>query len=345
MKKWLGFEKGVDLGGWLSQCDHTKERYENFIKEEDFKEVASWGADHVRVPVDYNPVETNDGDYKEEGFAYIQNAIDWCKKYNLNMILDLHKTFGYSFDSGEKEDGFFENEKYQERFYKLWEEFARRYGKYHDTVAFELLNEVTLPSYCDTWNRVADTCIQRIRKIAPSVTILVGGYWNNAAAAVKDIKLSSYDNIVLNFHCYEPLVFTHQGAHWIDTMPLDFRIKFPGNVNDYVEKMRPIFDDQIEGFLACNDGKEAVEPAYFEKVFDEAIKVAEEKNTSLYCGEFGVINLADTESTLNWYKMILPALKKNNIGFAAWSYKEMDFGLIDDHMKPVIADIKKELFT
>ena len=36
MKKFEGYTHGVNFGGWLSQCDHTKERYDTFITEEDF---------------------------------------------------------------------------------------------------------------------------------------------------------------------------------------------------------------------------------------------------------------------------------------------------------------------
>ena len=110
-----GFYRGVDLGGWLSQCDYSEDRYNNFITEKDFEVVKSWGLDHVRIPVDYNLVEDAEGNYKEEGFARLQKAIDWCRKYGLHMILDLHKTFGFSFDIGENETGFFENEEYMER--------------------------------------------------------------------------------------------------------------------------------------------------------------------------------------------------------------------------------------
>ena len=214
MKKWIGYQKGINLGGWFSQCNYTKERYESFIVEKDFEIIAGWGLDHVRVPVDYNLVETEAGEYIEEGFAYIQRVIDWCGTYGLNMVLDLHKTIGYSFDSQEGESGFFENEKLQERFIRLWEQFATRFGKYSDRVAFELLNEVTDQSYGPIWNKIADACIKRIRVIAPEVKILVGGYWNNSVAAVKDIELSDYTNIILNYHCYEPFIFTHQAAYW-----------------------------------------------------------------------------------------------------------------------------------
>ena len=70
---------------------------------------------------------------------YVRKAIHWCRKYGLNIILDLHKTAGYSFDQGEKEAGFFDNSKYQEMFYSLWEEKSNRYSYFGVLVAFELL--------------------------------------------------------------------------------------------------------------------------------------------------------------------------------------------------------------
>ena len=84
MKQFNGFMHGVNLGGWYSQCNHTEERYDNFIKKEDFSTIKSWGLDHVRLPVDYNLIQEADGTFKESGFKRIQTAIDWCKQNKLN---------------------------------------------------------------------------------------------------------------------------------------------------------------------------------------------------------------------------------------------------------------------
>lgn len=343
MIKWMGYEKGINLGGWFSQCNHTKERYEGFITEEDFANLATWGIDHVRIPVDYNLVETADGQYLEEGFAYLQRAIDWCGKYGLNMILDLHKAAGYSFDVGEGESGFFADEKLQERFYRLWEQFASRFGEYDDRLAFELLNEVTDRSYGETWNRIADTCIQRIRRIAPAVKILVGGYWNNSVSAVKDIQLSSYDNIVLNFHCYEPFIFTHQAAYWVPQFPSDFRVGFPEKYELYAEYTARYNLGTLDVSREMTKGKAVVDSDYFEGLFAEAVRVAKERQVPLYCGEYGVIDLADAESTLRWYQTIHPVFVRHGIGRAAWSYRQMDFGLVEEHMQDVLEEIKENL--
>ncbi len=342
MKKWTGFEHGINLGGWLSQCDHTKERYDTFVTKDDIRNISAWGLDHIRVPIDYDLVEDKAGNYKEEGFWYIQNAIDWAREYKLNMILDLHKTFGFSFDLATNEKGFFENELYQERFYKLWEEFAVRFGKYEDFLAFELLNEVTDKSYCDIWNRISTECIKRIRKIAPTISILLGGYYNNSIEALEDLALPYDENIIYNFHCYEPLIFTHQGASWIPTMDTSYRVSIDAPYKELVDGIKKNLDQAVIGFDGF-DENESLSVAYFDKCFNEAVKIAEERNVALYCGEYGVINLATPEDTLRWYEMIAETFNKYSIGRSAWSYKEMDFGVIDDHMKSVFKDIIKLL--
>lgn len=325
MKKWIGYERGVNLGGWLSQCCHTKEHYDSFITEDDIKEISRWGLDHVRVPVDYNLVENEDGTYRPEGFVYIQKVIDWCGRHDLNMILDLHKTAGYSFDAGEKEEGFFASEEYQERFYKLWEEFAHRYGRYEHRLAFELLNEVVDKELSQTWNDIAGKCIERIRKIVPSISILVGSYWNNCVAAVKDLDVPQDKNIIYNFHCYEPLVFTHQGAGWVAGMKEDFRISMSASYQKVLEETEKLLPQQTDIFPKNLDREQPINEQFFIEFFAEAVEVAKERGISLYCGEYGVIDRADSKDAALWVEYINKAFDYYGIGRAIWNYKGMDY--------------------
>lgn len=316
MLKQKGFYKGINLGGWFSQCDYSDERFDSFITETDFAKIASWGADHVRIPIDYNVIENADASYKEEGFVRIDNALALCRKYHLNTVLDLHKTAGFSFDFGEKEDGFFENPNLQERFFGLWEMFARRYGKDSKHIAFELLNEVTEQCYIDAWNRISKECIRRIRSYAPDTLILVGSYWNNCASALKDLADPYDDKIVYNFHCYEPLKFTHQGADWTDKI------------------------DPKERFSYEESG---ITSEFFEDFFVSALEKAKKSNTSLYCGEYGVIDRVSPEDTVKWYQAINRVFEKYGISRCAWSYKEMDFGLSDARLDSVRDELLKYL--
>lgn len=334
MRKWEGYLHGVDLGGWLSQCDHTVETYENFIKESDFELIRSWGLDHVRIPVDYEVAE----DHTE----YIDRAIGWCEKYGLNMILDLHKTRGFSFDIGEGEEGFFTSEKYQECFYALWEKLAKLYGNIGERVAFELLNEVTDKSYCEPWNEISIECVKRIRKIAPSVKIVIGGYHNNSIEAVKDLAMPYDENIIYTFHCYEPLIFTHQGAYWAPGMDTSFRMPLDTTYGEMEELSKKYLSQITVGFSGF-DKEDKLSAKYFEEHFAEVVKISEERNVSIYCGEYGVINLASAQDTLKWYSYISAAFNKFGIGRAAWNFREKDFGFVDEHMKDVLPEIIKYL--
>ena len=336
MKKFEGFQRGINLGGWLSQCDHSEERYANFIKEEDIRRISEWGLDHIRIPVDYELFEDEQGNYREAGFALLDKALNWAFKYGLNVVIDLHKTFGYSFDDGENEEGFFTNPQYQERFYKLWQEIARYYGQYGDKVAFELLNEVTDPSVSETWNDIAEQCIKGIRTICPKTKILVGGYYNNSVEAIKDLRWPYDENIVYNFHCYNPLVFTHQGAYWIPKMPHDYRI----NIDEDMAIMK-LEAPEVTGrpMVGYDPEEEKLSACYFRRIFAEAVSIAEERDVALYCGEYGVINLADARQTVEWYRMIHQVFEEYGIGRAAWSYKEMDFGFVDEHLKDVLKEL------
>ena len=303
----FGFYRGVNLGGWFSQCDYSRERLDGFIREADFDTIAGWGLDHVRIPMDYNVLENADGSVSAEGFGRIARAVEGCTRRGLRVVLDLHKTAGYSFDRGENEGGFFQNAAYQERFYRLWEALAEGFSD-PDRIAFELLNEVTDPSVITEWNRIVRECITRIRRIAPRSLILVGSYWNNSPDAVKDLEAPADDRVIYNMHCYDPLPFTHQGAPWVPQLDIN---------------ARPSFEEAD------------ITPEYFEERFASAIRVAEERGTTLYCGEYGVIDRATPEDTVKWYKTIHEVFEKHGIARSAWSYRQMDFGLSDARLDGV----------
>ena len=94
----MNLKRGINLGGFLSQCKHEVEHYKTFIVEDDIKNIADMGFDHVRLAIDYEVLETEDGTTKEEGFGFVTNTVEWAKAYGLNIILDLHKAYGYDFN-------------------------------------------------------------------------------------------------------------------------------------------------------------------------------------------------------------------------------------------------------
>ena len=315
MLKELGFQKGVNLGGWFSQCDYSEERLNNFITEADFEKIAALGFDHVRIPIDYNVIQNADGTMRPEGFGRIDAALALCKKYGLKAVLDLHKTPGYSFDAGEKEAGFFESESYQENFYAIWETMAEWFGGMSDRVAFELLNEVTEARFLPAWKRISRECVRRIRIFAPDTIILLGSYNWNSARTVPELDAPYDDKMVYNFHFYEPHAFTHQGAYWM-----------------------PELQDKRCAYADCGANEQ-----WFEDFLAPAIKKAEEEHCELYCGEFGVIDIVPPEEAVKWFRDLHAVFKRHGIAHAVWSWKQMDFGLIDERMDGVRDELLKLL--
>ena len=310
-----GYYKGINLGGWFSQCDYSEERLNDFIREEDFAKIASWGFDHVRLPVDYNIIQDRDGKILEDGLQLIDRALSFCEKYGLKTVLDLHKTQGFSFDPRYNELGFFASEEYQGLFYTIWECFAERYGRRPETIMFDLLNEITEPEFLPVWIKVSTECVHRIRKYAPETPILLGSYHHNSVCAVKDLPAPYDEKVLYSFHCYEPHRYTHQGAYWeAGRRDISERIKFADS--DTTEEM-------------------------FEELFASAIEKAEAEGTGLYCGEYGVIDVVPPEDSLGWFRTINSVFEKHHIGRCLWSYKEMDFGLSDTRMDGVREELLK----
>jgi hypothetical protein len=134
--------------------------------------------------------------------------------------------------------------------------------------------------------------------------------------AVKELPDPWDDKIVYNFHCYKPHPFTHQGAPWDRNIEQDKRWKYADM---------------------------GVNAAYFEEAFREAYEMAQAKNVPLYCGEYGVIDQAEPEEAVKWYKDIHAAFMKYGIGRSAWTYKEMDFGISDARMDGVREELIRYL--
>ena len=332
MKEFKGYKRGINLGGWLSQCVHTQEHYNTFITEADIKRISEWELDHVRLPIDYELIRNNDDTYIESGFGYIDSCLEWCGKYKLNMILDLHKTAGFSFDR----DGgdFFESAALQKKFISLWDELAKRYGKYDNRLAFELLNEVVDDSVEAIWNGIISRTIPVIRLHAPKIKILVGGVRNNSVLRVKGLDMPYDENIVYTFHFYEPLIFTHQSAGWIDGMIPEFTTEYPNTSAAYISATEQYLPSENKDFYDAVRTENA-DRSFIKTAFAKAVKIAEERNTALYCGEYGVIDKASLPATLKWYADINSVFEEYGISHAAWTYKDINFGIIDEHYSEI----------
>ena len=197
---------------------------ETFIREADIEAIAASGFDHIRLPINARLVQTEAGEPIEAGLALIDNAIEWCRKHRLWVLLDLHGAPGGQTgtnidDSPNNLPELFMVDAYRQRTIALWRLLAARYR--HETVVmgYDLLNE-PLP---DEWqHKYADQLVAlyrdltlAIREIDPDHLLMYeGSHW----ATNWDIFDQVWDsNSALQFHKYWSAPDTESIRKFIDT--------------------------------------------------------------------------------------------------------------------------------
>lgn len=333
----MRFNRGINIGGYLSQCVHIQEHYRNFIREEDIRKIAEWGFDHIRLPIDYEVLETDEGAKKPEGYAYVSQVVSWCQKNHLDAVLDLHKAYGYDFNhAGDaSKNNLFTLPELQQRFIRLWVNIANEYGSFSH-VAFELLNEVVEEENTVLWNELIRETVSVIRKITKETPLIYGGIRWNSAGTLKYLEPPQDEHTIFTFHFYEPLIFTHQKARWIPKIDKEKDTFYPLTMADYKTQSATLGN---QGNAVLNTKAQVMGPEFIREMVLEAVDSAEKAGVMLYCGEFGVIDQAPVQDTLRWFKDVDQVYREFDIGWALWTYKKMDFGLIDPHYDEIREDL------
>ncbi len=335
-----GFNSGVNLGGWLSQYPTYSEAHlQTFITEKDFAQLASWKLDHLRLPIDYPVIENN-----EVGLGYLDQALSWAKKYDLNVIIDLHHAPGFVFHSPQNSK-LFTDPAYEERYLKLWQMLTTRYASEGDYLIFELLNEVVLPN-STPWNKLSQKAVSTIRKIDAQRKIIIGSNNYGSLHHLQELEITDTPNLIYTFHFYEPMYFTHQKASWMPSLHESFN--YPGTPDELEAIIKTISESNPELVTTNILGLEKylgkrLDYHILEEELAPAVEFLAKTGKPLYCGEYGVIDQASLESRINWHSDLAAIFRELKIGRACWTYKGMNFSLIDQHGNPLSEALIKSL--
>ena len=314
MYKNEGYMAGTNLGHWISQYGNkSHEHFREYIKEKDLARIASWGMDHVRLPVDYFIFERdeNPGAYLENGLCYIDNCLEWCKKYKLNMVLDMHHAPGFFFSKGD-ENKLMEDPETQERYISIWRFLSKRYAREKDNLAFELLNELVAET-SELWNILWPRAAEAIHEISPHRKVIVGSNKWNSADELKNLLISPNPNILYTFHMYSPFIFTHQKAGWVEqTRRYIKQVDYPVNTDEHIDFYQGNIPEHEKGIL---------DKEYLQRVIAPAVDFIEKNKRPLYCGEYGVISHASVPSAIAWVNDAADVFLEHGIGRAFWSYR------------------------
>ncbi|MDQ3292153.1 MAG: glycoside hydrolase family 5 protein [Bacteroidota bacterium] len=326
----FNIKRGTNISHWLSQSTRVGAERKAFFTEKDVANIASLGFDHIRLPIDEVQMWNEAGQKEPEAFALLHNALQWCQKYKLKTVVDLHILRSHYFDASEKP--LFTQAAAQERFYQCWRDLSAEMRKYPVTqVAYELMNEPVADNPED-WNKIVDKAIAVIREKEPTRIIVVGSNRWQSHEEFDKLRIPANDkNILLSFHYYLPFLLTHYQASWTKTAKYNGPIHYPGRtVTD--EELAALPADMVD--LISNYEKSHVKTVYnaekLQEDFQKPLDFARKHGLKLYCGEWGALNTAPKADRLRWYRDMVTTLEKNNIAWANWDYKGGGFGFTND---------------
>jgi endoglucanase len=320
--------RGVNLSHWLSQDFGWSPKY-TFINENDIRFIDSIGYDHVRIPIDEMEMWDSTGKPIEVAFKYLTNCLNWCAKYNLRAIVDLHVIRAHHFNAAN--DGghntLWVDTVAQQNFVNLWIQLSERLHKYpNNMVAYEILNEAVAPEH-DDWNKLMNKAFAAIRKLEPGRVLVIGGNMWQIPENIEHLKFPEGDkNIILSFHTYSPMAFTHYKAGWVPIKDYAGKVHYPGQIITKEDYSHYIDTSNVAIVNMVRDARDEYNKQRLNSVFSMAVKSAKSKNLQLYCGEFGCLPTVDRKDRLQYYKDLISAFEDNQVAYCNWEYKG-DFGI------------------
>src|SRR5262249_18316631 len=97
------------------------------------------------------------------------------------------------------------------------------------SVAFELVNEPNGNLEPGKLNRILNDALKIVRATNPDRIVLLDPYFWASAEHLAELEVPTGDpNLVATFHCYTPILFTHQGAQLMGPEYQTTGIVFPG---------------------------------------------------------------------------------------------------------------------
>ncbi|MEP7109190.1 MAG: glycoside hydrolase family 5 protein [Ferruginibacter sp.] len=316
------FKRGTNISHWLSQSKVRGIERVNYFTSKDVKYLADLGFDHIRIPVDEEQLWDANGQQDPEGFSLLNQALNWCKQYKLDAVVDLHILRSHHFN--EKVKPLWTKPEAQERFFQCWRDLSRALRNYPvEDVAYELMNEPVADDPED-WNKLVEKAVTIIRGAEPGRKIVIGSnMWQNPDT-FDQLRIPEKDpNIILSFHMYEPFLLTHHTASWTGIKDYKGPVNYPGDIVT-LENIKDL-PDSLRNKILENKNYYTIET--IRQHFTKPIASAKKYNLPLYCGEWGCLATVPDAARFQWYKDVKTVLEENNIGWATWDYKG-GFGII-----------------
>jgi len=314
--------QGVNLGGWLMMegyilggrnipeqefkntfakkqsksalQEFTRLFRDNFIQEIDFKMVKRLGFNCVRIPFNFHLIQDR------EVFRYLEKAVEFSKKYQLWVILDLHAAPGSQNEDWHSDSLgqalLWKEKRFQVQFIKTWQFLAQRFKNENTIAGYDILNEgvcrnkkVMLGLYKQV--------VKAIREIDRNHIIFLEG--NKWAQDIEFMGKPWDENMAYSIHFYMPLEFTFSFVR---------NLRYPGKIGD--------------GYWSKTTLKRALEKYY---------QLKKKWQMPIYVGEFGQNSrCVYCHKEFNWLLDTLALFEQFGFHWTYWTWKAVAQGVYPD---------------
>ena len=176
----------------------------------------------------------------------------------------------------------------------FWSQIAPRYKDAPNKVMFEILNEPNRAITPELWNTLWRECLAIIRTSNPTRNVIIGPASWYSLDHLSELDLPADDpHIIVTFHYYTPMTFTHQGAAWA----------------------RPEYG-KLSGITWGSDADYAV----LNKDFDTVEAWSDAHRRPIFLGEFGNIESAPMDSRVRWDAAVARAAEARGFSWAYWQF-------------------------
>ncbi len=289
------------------------------FSEDDFRWIAGWGFDFVRLPLSYT-LWTSDDPFRPDenapALAELDRAVTLAERHGTHLCLNLHRAPGYSVSRERKEPfNLWRDQAALDAFCLQWQFLARRYaGIPPARLSLDLLNEPPppLPAFLarllggatrTRHETVMRAAVGAIRAVDPARLILLDGldYGRRPCPELADLP-----NVAQSCRAYEPYELTHYRAPW---MPLSGRWHRPGWPLRFDARGRRWNRMRLEAVYA-------------------PWAALIERGVGVHCGEMGCYRHTPHAVFLAWMREVLAVLRGHGIGWALWNFRG-PFGVLD----------------
>jgi endoglucanase len=308
--------RGVNLGNYLEAP--PGQDWGAHYSAADFVNIRNQGFDHVRIPIGWNYYLGPGPNYTISNgfFGKVDFMVTNALNRGLGVLINIHNWNEFATDPAN----------YTNQFYAIWRQVAAYYSNSPPQLAFELINEPNVAAASTAvLNPIYGEAIRQMRLSNAGRTIFVGPSQWNSIGELGNLVLPATDtNLIVTVHCYDPFLFTHQGATWAGPDTATTGLIFPGPPATPLTPAAGIGSwatNWIADYNSLPGEGNPSSPLAFKAKLQLAKQWSDYYGRPVHIGEFGCYTMAEPGSRARFYTEFRSAADALGLGWAMWDWK------------------------